>query len=57
MTLADLFGDKGTLIAYSFMFGPECEQMCPMCNSFMNAWERNVPDIRRLYFTRTFLRR
>ena len=45
VTLADLFGDKGTLIAYSFMFGPEREQMCPMCNSFMNAWERKVPDI------------
>ena len=27
------------------MFGPERERMCPMCNSFMNAWDRKVADI------------
>ncbi len=45
VTFADLFGEHETLIAYSFMFGPEREQMCPMCTSLMNAWERKVPDI------------
>lgn len=45
VAFADLFRDKNSLIAYSFMFGPEREQMCPMCNSFMNAWERKVADI------------
>jgi predicted dithiol-disulfide oxidoreductase (DUF899 family) len=47
VTFVDLFGEKETLIVYSFMFGPEREEMCPMCNSFMNAWERKVPDIRQ----------
>lgn len=47
VTFADLFGGHETLIAYSFMFGPEREKMCPMCNSFMNTWERKLPDISR----------
>ncbi|NRP70645.1 hypothetical protein ILFOPFJJ_01526 [Ensifer psoraleae] len=45
VTLADLFGDKDTLVIYSYMFGPKREKPCPMCTSLMGAWEGKVPDI------------
>jgi predicted dithiol-disulfide oxidoreductase (DUF899 family) len=45
VTLAELFGDKDTLIIYSYMFGPQREKPCPMCTSLMGSWEGKVPDI------------
>jgi predicted dithiol-disulfide oxidoreductase (DUF899 family) len=45
VTLAQLFGDKDTLIVYSYMFGPKREKPCPMCTSLMSTWEGKVPDI------------
>lgn len=45
VTLADLFGDKDTLIVYSQMFGPERESPCPMCTSLLGSWDHKVPDI------------
>src|SRR5258708_38823047 len=42
---ADLFGDKQTLVIYSYMFGPQSGQPCPMCTSFMATWEKKLPDI------------
>jgi predicted dithiol-disulfide oxidoreductase (DUF899 family) len=45
VALADLFGDKQTLIVYSYMFGPQRERPCPMCTSLMSSWEEKVPDI------------
>jgi predicted dithiol-disulfide oxidoreductase (DUF899 family) len=42
---ADLFGDKQTLVIYSYMFGPQREQPCPMCTSFMATWEKKLPDL------------
>ncbi|MET0677948.1 MAG: DUF899 family protein [Bradyrhizobium sp.] len=44
-TLPDLFGDKPTLVIYSYMFGPQREQPCPMCTSFMSTWQSKLPDI------------
>jgi predicted dithiol-disulfide oxidoreductase (DUF899 family) len=44
-TLADLFGDKDTLILYSYMFGPGRKAPCPMCTSFMATWDGKVADI------------
>src|SRR5437660_10337152 len=44
-TLPDLFGDKQTLVIYSYMFGPQREQLCPMCTSFMSTWEAKLPDV------------
>jgi len=41
---ADLFGDKETLIIYSYMFGPQRANPCPMCTSLMGALESNVVD-------------
>ncbi|CAG9167305.1 hypothetical protein LMG23992_00776 [Cupriavidus laharis] len=45
VTLADLFGDKDTLVIYSYMFGPQRERPCPMCTSIMASWDHKVPDI------------
>jgi predicted dithiol-disulfide oxidoreductase (DUF899 family) len=45
VTLADLFGDKQTLVIYSYMFGPQREKPCPMCTSFMAALDHKVDDI------------
>src|SRR5580765_7484060 len=35
VTLPELFGNKQTLVIYSYMFGPQREKPCPMCTSFM----------------------
>jgi predicted dithiol-disulfide oxidoreductase (DUF899 family) len=42
---ADLFGDKRTLVVYSYMFGPQRERPCPMCTSLLSAWDGEAPDI------------
>jgi len=42
---AGLFADKPTLVAYSYMFGPERERPCPMCTNLLGAWEGNAADI------------
>ncbi|MEN3351262.1 MAG: hypothetical protein V7632_4897 [Bradyrhizobium sp.] len=44
-SLAELFGNKQTLVIYSYMFGPQREKPCPMCTSFMSTWESKLPDI------------
>jgi predicted dithiol-disulfide oxidoreductase (DUF899 family) len=44
-TIADLFGDKQTLITYSWMFGPERERPCPMCSTLLAALDGETPDI------------
>jgi predicted dithiol-disulfide oxidoreductase (DUF899 family) len=44
-TFAELFGDKPTLVVYSYMFGPQRAQPCPMCTSLLSAWDGEVPDI------------
>lgn len=43
--LADLFGDKQTLVTYSYMFGPQREHPCPMCTSLLSAWDGEARDI------------
>jgi predicted dithiol-disulfide oxidoreductase (DUF899 family) len=42
---AGLFGGKQTLVAYSYMFGPQREQPCPMCTSLLSAWDGEAEDI------------
>lgn len=44
-TLSAMFGDKETLIVYSYMFGPQRESPCPMCTSLMSTWEGKIQDI------------
>lgn len=42
---AGLFGDKPTLVIYSFMYGPQRERPCPMCTSLLSAWDGEAQDI------------
>jgi predicted dithiol-disulfide oxidoreductase (DUF899 family) len=45
MSMADLFGDKQTLVIYSYMFGPQRESPCPMCTNLLGGLEGNAADI------------
>ena len=47
VTLSGLFGDKDTLVIYSFMFGPQRKAPCPMCTSMIGSWEGKIEDIRQ----------
>lgn len=44
---ADLFGDKDTLVVYSFMYGPKRKQGCPMCTAQMSAWDGISPHVQQ----------
>ncbi len=42
--LSELFGNGlDTLVLYSFMFGPEMKQACPMCTSFIDSLNGTAP--------------
>jgi len=42
--LSELFRDKlDTLLIYSYMFGPNMKQPCPMCTSFLDSLEGAAP--------------
>lgn len=45
--LSALFGDKDTLIAYSYMYGPQMERPCPSCTSMLDALEGDAVAISR----------
>ena len=45
VSLADLFGQHDSLIAYFWMFGPERTRPCPMCTSFLGAFDSAVADL------------
>ena len=45
--LSQLFGDRDTLVVYSYMFGPQREAPCPMCTSFMGSFDHKIADIRQ----------
>jgi len=45
-TLASLFGDKQTLVTYSYMFGPQRDRPCPMCTSLLSAWDGEARERR-----------
>ena len=47
VSFAGLFGDKDTLVVYSYMYGPQREMPCPMCTSLLSAWDGEVPDIQQ----------
>jgi predicted dithiol-disulfide oxidoreductase (DUF899 family) len=38
---SELFGDKNSLILYSFMFGPNWDNPCPSCTSLMDGFDRS----------------
>jgi predicted dithiol-disulfide oxidoreductase (DUF899 family) len=37
---SELFGDKDTLLLYSWMFGPNWDHPCPSCTSLMDGFDR-----------------
>jgi predicted dithiol-disulfide oxidoreductase (DUF899 family) len=43
--LSELFGDKDTLVAYSFMYGPKMEKACPSCTSILDSLDGAVPHV------------
>lgn len=45
--LADLFGDKDTLVTYFWMYGPQRERPCPMCTNWLGAVNGNAADIQQ----------
>lgn len=44
---SELFGDKGTLLIYSFMFGPNWDKPCPSCTSLMDGFDRTTYQVTR----------
>lgn len=40
LRLAELFGDKDTLVTYTWMFGPQRKRPCPMCTNFLDAFDK-----------------
>jgi predicted dithiol-disulfide oxidoreductase (DUF899 family) len=44
---SSLFGDKPTLLIYSMMYGPQRKAPCPMCTSFLNAWNGTAINLRQ----------
>jgi predicted dithiol-disulfide oxidoreductase (DUF899 family) len=48
VALADLFArDQQSLLIYGFMFGPQMEQACPMCTSFLDSLNGSAPHIQQ----------
>ena len=45
LNFVDLFGDKQTLAIYSYMYGPQRKQPCPICTSLLSAWDGEVRHI------------
>jgi len=42
-----LFDDKHTLVIYSMMYGPQRQAPCPMCTSFLTAWNGIAVNLRQ----------
>ena len=47
VTFSELFGDKDTLLIYSFMFGPNWDKPCPSCTSLMDGFDRSWYQVSR----------
>ena len=52
--LAELFGDKDTLVAYFWMYGPQRERPCPMCTNWLGAVNGNAADIKQRVALKVF---
>ncbi len=44
---SELFGDKSTLLLYSFMFGPGWDNPCPSCTSLVDGFDRSAYQVGR----------
>jgi predicted dithiol-disulfide oxidoreductase (DUF899 family) len=45
-TLADLFEGRSQLLVYHFMFGPDWDAGCPVCSSFADTLNAQIPHLR-----------
>lgn len=45
MRLSQLFERGNTLVAYSFMYGPQMKNACPMCTSFLDGLDGNAQHV------------
>jgi predicted dithiol-disulfide oxidoreductase (DUF899 family) len=45
VALPDLFAGRDTLILYNYMFGPQRQNPCPSCTSYMATWDGKMADI------------
>ncbi len=43
--LSELFGDKDTLVVYSYMYGPKMEKPCPMCTAILDALNSSAEHV------------
>jgi predicted dithiol-disulfide oxidoreductase (DUF899 family) len=44
---SELFGDKDTLLFYSWMYGPNWDNPCPSCTSLMDGFDRSSYQVTR----------
>src|SRR4030095_3779617 len=44
---SELFGDKNSLLLYSWMFGPNWDKPCPSCTSLMDGFDRTWYSVSR----------
>jgi predicted dithiol-disulfide oxidoreductase (DUF899 family) len=44
---SELFGDKDTLLLYSFMYGPGWDNPCPSCTSLVDGFDRSAYQVTR----------
>ena len=44
---SELFGDKNTLLLYSFMYGPGWDNPCPSCTSLVDGFDRTWYQVTR----------
>jgi predicted dithiol-disulfide oxidoreductase (DUF899 family) len=44
---SELFGDKKSLLLYSFMYGPNWDNPCPSCTSLMDGFDRSAYQVTR----------
>jgi predicted dithiol-disulfide oxidoreductase (DUF899 family) len=42
---SELFGNKQTLVVYSYMFGSERRRPCPVCTSLLSAWDGSAKNV------------
>src|SRR6202051_3363812 len=47
VTFSELFGDKNTLLLYSFMYGPNWDNPCPSCTSLVDGCDRSWYQVTR----------
>jgi predicted dithiol-disulfide oxidoreductase (DUF899 family) len=45
VSFSELFGEKNTLLLYSFMYGPGWDNPCPSCTSLVDGFDRSAYQV------------